>query len=203
MALGPFEECSSSSKSTPPHSTPSSFIYLALYNYLADDASIEDSTTDDDEWPPHRLSWRLIPSESPDVPTDGHEIFGIHHDENSIVASDNEYVDDPMEDIRAFIRLPAQPSKSYDDLVNQIHTLSDTFLSDAMDDGWQEWEWVYNVFETLEILDYLDDRVTNTWQYSNKPKMEIFKEKILNLAKQVHDREGPPETRVIDFPLAS
>lgn len=179
---------------------PSSFIYLALYNYLADDAA-EDTQTN--EWPPHRLSWRLIPSESATVPKDGHEIFGIHHDESSIVASDNEYVDDPMEDIRAFIRLPVQPTKSYDDLVKQVQTLSETFIADAIDDGWQEWEWVYNVFETLEILDYLDDRVTNNWQYINKPKMEVFREKILNLAQQVHDRDGPPETRVIDFPLAS
>ncbi len=178
--------------------TPTSFIYLALYDYLADESTVDTTT---DEWLPHRLSWRLVPSQSSTIPSDKHEIFGIHHEENSIVAPDNDYVDDPLEDIRAFIRFPAQATKSYDDLVSQIRTLSERFIADATDDGWQEWEWVYNVFEMLEILDYLDDRVTNNWQYINKSKMEVFREKIIGLAKQVHDQDGPPETRVIDFPL--
>jgi len=178
--------------------TYTSFIYLALYDYLADDSTVDTTT---DEWLPHRFSWRLIPSQSSTVPSDRHEIFGIHHDESSIVASDNDFVDDPLEDIRTFIRFPVQVTKPYDDLVSQIHTLSERLITDAIDDGWQEWEWVYNVFETLEILDYLDDRVTNNWQYNNKSKMEVFREKILSLAKQVHDSDGPPETRVIDFPL--
>lgn len=179
---------------------PTSFIYLALYDYLVDDASVDSSS---DEWLPHRFSWRLIPSQSFTVPSDRHEIFGIHHDSSSIVASDNDTVDDPLEDIRVFIRFPVRATKPYEDLVSQINTLSETFLADAIDDEWQEWEWVYNVFETLEILEYLDDRVTNNWQYNNKSKMEVFREKIISLAKQVHDRDGPPESRVINFPLAS
>lgn len=182
---------------SPQPSHPSSFIYLALYDYMSN-TTAEDTVA---EWPPHRLSWRLIPSKSPTAPIEGHEIFGIHHDEDSIVSPDNEFVDDPIESIRAFIRLPVQTTKSFDDLVHQLRNLSQNYINDAVDDGWQEWEWVYNVFETLEVLEYLDDCVTNDWQYNNKPKMEIFREKILNLAKQVHDRDGPLESRVIDFPI--
>lgn len=180
---------------SPPQNLPS-YIYLGLYDFMTDtDASVG-------EWPPERLSWRLIPSLSATAPVQGHQIFGIHHDDNSTVSPDNEFLDDPMESIRAFIRLPVQITKSYDALFHQIQTLSQNYIVDAVDDGWQEWEWVYNVFETLEVLEFLDDRITNDWQYNNKPKMEIFKEKILKLAKEVHDRDGPPETRVIDFPFS-
>ncbi|KAF5354080.1 hypothetical protein D9756_007338 [Leucocoprinus leucothites] len=186
--------------SSAPSPQPSSFIYLALYDSLGDE-DVELTTLD--QWLSHQLSWRLIPSQSPTIPADGHEIFGIHHDEDAIVSSDNEYDEDPTVDIRAFIRLPIKPAKSYESLVNQVQKCSETFLSEAIEDGWQEWEWVYNMFEHLEVLEYVDDRVTNTWQYKNKSKMEIFKERVLSLAKQVHDIGGPPENRVIDFPLGS
>jgi hypothetical protein len=178
----------------PPQNTPS-YIYLALYDFMTDGVAM-------DECPPERLSWRLIPSASATAPIEGHQIFGIHYD-NSTISPDNEFLEDPMESIHAFIRLPVQTTKSYDALLHQIRTLSQHYVVDAVDDGWQEWEWVYNVFEALEVLDYLDDRITNDWQYNNKPKMEIFKEKILKLAKEVHDRDGLPETRVIDFPFSA
>ncbi|KXN85115.1 hypothetical protein AN958_11692 [Leucoagaricus sp. SymC.cos] len=184
-----------SSQPQPHPPTPTSFIYLALYDFLAEDDAV-------DEWLPDQLSWRLIPSESPTIPREQHEVFGIYCDsETSEVSSDTQLIDDPIEDIRAFIRLPVKSTRSYESLVDRVQTCSETLVNEAIEDGWQEWEWVYNVFEHLEVLEYLDDRVTNTWQYTNKSKMETFKERVLNLAKQVFEMHVPPEDRVIDFPL--
>jgi hypothetical protein len=187
-----------SSSTQPSQPSPSSFIYLALYDCLTDDDV--DVTTVDDEWLSQQLSWRLIPSESATIPMGGHEIFGIRRDSHSEITSDNEYDEDPTAAIRAFIRMPVKPKKSFESLVNKVQECSETFLNEAIDDGWQEWEWVYNVCEHLEVLEFLDDRVTNTWQYMDKSKMEIFKERVVGLAKQVC-KADVPEDRVIDFPL--
>ncbi|KAJ3565310.1 hypothetical protein NP233_g7711 [Leucocoprinus birnbaumii] len=201
MATSTVLDVAGDTGSDDPSPPPSpSFIYLALYDYIADD-EVELETLD--QWMSHQLSWRLIPSQSSTIPSGGHEIFGIHRDEDGIVSSDNEYDEDPTVDIRAFIRLPTKPTKTYESLLHQVQKCSETFLTEAIDDGWQEWEWVYNMFEHLEVLEYVDDRVTNTWQYKNKSKMEIFRERVLSLAKQVYDMGGSPENRVIDFPLGS
>lgn len=131
------------------------------------------------------LSWRVIPSLSATLPTGPHHVFDIHHT----------HVLDPTLDTGAFIRLPVNPTRSYHSLVTQLHKSTDAFLNEAIDDGWEEPEWVYNVLEHLEILDYVGDHVTHMWQYQSKSKMETFVDRVHGLLCELDELGG----RVIDF----
>jgi len=120
-------------------------------------------------------NWRLVPSLSASVPTGPHPVFSIGH--NGIEA---------LEPSWALIRLAVNPERTYASLLGQLDKSSEAFVNEAVDDEWESSEWVYNMIEHLEILDYLDEHVTNTWQYHNQSKMDVFVDRVSRLLQPSH-----------------
>jgi len=120
-------------------------------------------------------SWRLIPSLSATVPTGLHPVFGIGH--NGVQTPDPSW---------ALIRLAVNPARTYASLLGQLYKSSEAFVNEAVDDEWTESEWVYNMIEHLEILEYLDEHVTNDWQYHNQSKMDVFVDRVARLLQPSH-----------------
>jgi len=120
-------------------------------------------------------SWRLVPSLSATVPTGPHPVFSISH--TGIEALDPSW---------ALVRLAVNPARNYASLLGQLHKSSEAFVNEAVDDEWVEREWAYNMIEHLEILDFLAEHVTNTWQYHHQSKMDVFVHRVARLLHPSH-----------------